>query len=160
MTIDRNELVKTLCYKNEYEMYNDLYNKQQLSLAVIDKRLGISSTTVCLDLKRLKIVRRSKGGFNYSMEKSVLDKLACIPLKIIQDYSISKLIKIMGLEKYQHHTQIKNYLEREFGIVKVKQTKKERPQSLCVKKPFRPTRDGTLCTVCKRKCKQAGSKPI
>ncbi len=165
MTIDRQELVSALNYENEYDMYSDLYNTQQMSLSKIEKKLGISATIICFDLKRLKIKRRSKGGFNHSMEKSVLDKLSCVPLQIIQNSTISKLIEIMKLEKYQHYTQIKKYLKREFGIVKAKQSRKGGPpltsyKKICIKKPYRSTRGGVLCTVCARECKEAGSNPI
>lgn len=173
MTIDRGELVCSLGYKNECDMYKDLYTHQHLSLAKIDKRLGVSTTTVCLDLKRLKIKRRPRGGFNHSVEKSVLDKMSCIPLKVIQDSTILQLIEIMGLSKHQHYTLIKKYLKREFGIVKVPQGKRDRPllasgrakpfvfyEKTCIKSPFRSTRGGVLCTVCERKCRQVEGKPV
>ena len=57
-------LAKGLGYKEEKEMFLDLYGRQGLSIARISQKLGYGTATIARRMACCKINRRSRGGPN------------------------------------------------------------------------------------------------
>ncbi|MDP2363572.1 MAG: hypothetical protein Q8M94_07350 [Ignavibacteria bacterium] len=119
----RNRLAKTLGYKSAKDMYQDLYIDQKLSQRQVGEKLSFSNTAIARDLRLYNIPIRQKGGYNQKPEKSLLDKITCLPIKFLQESSLIDIVKRINntddpVKKYNSYNRIKRQLKQYLGIEK------------------------------------------
>lgn len=121
--IDREQLIKQFKYNSAKEMYQDLYIDQNMSQRQVGEKLGLSNTAIARDLKLYNIPVRSQGGYNQKPEKSLLDKIACLPIKFLQESSLVNIVKKINntnnpQKQYSGYDRIRRQLKEYLGIEK------------------------------------------
>ena len=121
--VDREQISTSLGYDSVKDMYQDLYTVQNMSLRQISIKIDLSNTAITRDLRLYNISVRSQGGYNQKPEKSVLDKIACLPIKFLQENSLLDIVKKVNntddpVKKYNGYDRIKIQLQKYLGIEK------------------------------------------
>jgi hypothetical protein len=101
---DWQALANRLGYSNELEMFQDLYELQELSVADIGRRLDYTGAAIARRLELLNIERRSRGGANNQRSQKL--KLWRVDQRVLWCYGRSVVAQALRVSS----STLQNYL--------------------------------------------------